>query len=87
MKISTISLKTGHDTANAIFATAHKLILVIFAMLTHRTDFRPKGGIMDRRLKATPGRSVQRCPECMKLSACDAGSSIGFLKKHRSALV
>lgn len=32
---------------NAIFATAHKLIRVIVAMLTHRTDFNPKGVIMD----------------------------------------
>ena len=39
--------KEGMSPQKAIFATAHKLIRVIFAMLTHRTYFNPKGVSMD----------------------------------------
>lgn len=39
--------REGMPPQKAIFATAHKLIRVIFAMLTHRTYFNPKGVIMN----------------------------------------
>lgn len=39
--------KQGMPPQKALFAVAHKLIRVIYAMLTHRTHFNPKGVIAD----------------------------------------
>jgi hypothetical protein len=39
--------REGMSSQKALFAVAHKLIRVIFSMLTHRTYFNPKGVIMD----------------------------------------
>jgi transposase len=39
--------RQGMSPMKALFATAHKLIRVLFAMLTHRTFFNPKGVTMD----------------------------------------